>query len=161
MTERQKEIYDFIVAYIQENLYPPCHREIGAAVGWTSEPVVNYNLKQLQKKGYIEVKENTPRGIKVKGYKFVKEDVEVDGYIEAIKKQPKAGEWISCSERLPESDNYILLSFENYSIPEIGRYEIGKDGSGAFYPGDDEKSYVSYGLFVNAWQPLPEPYKGE
>ena len=26
---------------------------------------------------------------------------------------------------------------------------------------DTEKSYSSYGLFVNAWMPFPEPYKGE
>ena len=26
---------------------------------------------------------------------------------------------------------------------------------------DDEKSYSSYGIFVNAWMPLPEPYREE
>ena len=66
--------------------------------------------------------------------------------------------WITCSERLPENDNYILVSFDNFSMPDIARYEEDKEG-GAFYPGDDDKSYVSYGLFVNAWQPLPEPYQ--
>ena len=30
---------------------------------------------------------------------------------------------------------------------------------GAFYPGDEEKSYVSFGLIVNAWMPLPTPYR--
>lgn len=38
-------------------------------------------------------------------------------------------------------------------------YEADNDGNGAFYPGDDEKSYVEYDLFVNAWMPLPEPYR--
>lgn len=68
--------------------------------------------------------------------------------------------WIPVSERLPDVDKYILVSFENFTILDIGRYETDKDGSGAFYPGDDDKSYVEYGLFVNAWMPLPEPYKG-
>ena len=67
--------------------------------------------------------------------------------------------WIPVSERLPDVDKYILVSFENFTILDIGRYETDKDGSGAFYPGDDDKSYVEYGLFVNAWMPLPEPYR--
>ncbi|MCI9271823.1 MAG: DUF551 domain-containing protein [Dorea sp.] len=70
------------------------------------------------------------------------------------------GGWIPCSERMPEDGEYILVSFENYTLPDIARYEEDKDG-GAFYPGDEERSYVSYGLFVNAWQPLPESYRPE
>ncbi|MGN0384585.1 MAG: DUF551 domain-containing protein [Lachnospiraceae bacterium] len=69
--------------------------------------------------------------------------------------------WIPCSERLPETDEYILLSFENFTIADIGRYEIDEEGNGAFYPGDEDKSYASFGLFVNAWQPLPAPYQEE
>ena len=68
------------------------------------------------------------------------------------------GKWIPCSERLPEEEEYILLSFANYTGLDIGRYE--NDGENdKFYPGDDEKSYSSYGLFVNAWMELPKPYK--
>ena len=66
--------------------------------------------------------------------------------------------WIPISERLPEDESYILVSFENATMPDIARYEENDEG-GTFYPGDDEKSYSSYGLFVNAWMPLPEPYK--
>ena len=67
--------------------------------------------------------------------------------------------WIPVSERLPDADKYILVSFENFTISDIGRYETDKDGSGAFYPRGDDKSYVEYGLFVNAWMPLPEPFR--
>lgn len=68
------------------------------------------------------------------------------------------GKWIPYSEKLPEDESYILVSFENATMPDIARYEENDEG-GTFYPGDDEKSYSSYGLFVNAWMPLPEPYK--
>lgn len=68
--------------------------------------------------------------------------------------------WIPCEERLPESGSYVLVSFDNSTLADIGRWEVDEDGGGAFYAGDDEKSYVSYGLFVNAWMPLPEPWKG-
>ena len=72
----------------------------------------------------------------------------------------KETKWISCSEKLPEDESYILVSFENCAMPDIARYEENDEG-GTFYPGDDEKSYSSYGFFVNAWMSLPEPYKGE
>lgn len=67
--------------------------------------------------------------------------------------------WIPISERLPDPDEYVLLSFENYTMAAIGRYEKHGDGSGNFYEGDDEKPLLSFGLYVNAWMPLPEPYK--
>ena len=72
----------------------------------------------------------------------------------------KETQWIPCSERLPEDESYILVSFENSTMPDIARYEENDEG-GTFYPGDDEKSYSSYGFFVNAWMPLPEPYREE
>ena len=65
--------------------------------------------------------------------------------------------WIPVEEKLPEDDGYILVSFSNYTLADVARYKENEEG-GAFYPGDDEKSYVSYELFVNAWQPLPGPY---
>lgn len=69
--------------------------------------------------------------------------------------------WIPITERLPETDDYILISFGNYTLPDIGRYEIDAEGNGTFYPGDEAMSYASIGIFVNAWMPLPEPWKGE
>ena len=87
--------------------------------------------------------------------------------IDIIKNQPTCekkidgvnGGWIPVSERLPEPDQYILVSFSNFSLPDIGRYEQDADGNGAFYPGDDDRSYSSINVFVNAWMSLPEAYK--
>lgn len=66
--------------------------------------------------------------------------------------------WIPIDERQPETDTYILVSFENCNMLDIARYEEDKN-SGVFYPGDEEKSYISYGLIVNAWKPLPVTYE--
>jgi hypothetical protein len=68
--------------------------------------------------------------------------------------------WIPVEERCPEDDNYILLSFENFTIPAIGRYEEDEYG-GTFYLGDDDDDCKSVGLYVNAWMPLPNPYRKE
>ena len=65
--------------------------------------------------------------------------------------------WIPCSEP-PENDRYVLLSFENFSVPMVGRYEEDENG-GAFYVEDDDETCVSQDMFVNAWMNLPAPYK--
>lgn len=59
----------------------------------------------------------------------------------------------------PEDDDYILLSFSNYTLPLVGRYEADEDGGGAYYVGDDETSCSRHGLYVNAWMPLPKRYE--
>lgn len=49
----------------------------------------------------------------------------------------KETQWIPCSERLPEEEEHILLSFANCTGLDIGRYE--NDGENdKFYPGDEE-----------------------
>lgn len=79
---------------------------------------------------------------------------------EDAEENDRLGQWIPCSERMPEEEEYILLSFANYTGLDIGRYE--NDGENdKFYPGDEEETYAHYGLTVNAWMPLPEPYREE
>ena len=75
----------------------------------------------------------------------------------------KKTKWIPVEERLPESDDYILLSFENFSLPMVGHYETSEDGGGAFYLGDcnEEDTCISQDLYVNAWMLLPDPYRPE
>ena len=80
--------------------------------------------------------------------------------VKALEKQQNNG-WIPVDERLPDTNDYILLSFSNFTIPVVGRYEAEEDGSGAFYIGDEVETCVSQMLFVNAWMELPEPYKEE
>lgn len=68
--------------------------------------------------------------------------------------------WIPVWDELPSTEDYILLSFANFSIPLVGRYEEDEDG-GAFYIGDDEEPCMKQDIIVNAWMPLPECYKEE
>ena len=76
-----------------------------------------------------------------------------------LEQDEKENGWIPVSERLPETDDYILLSFANYSISLVGRCERDKDGSGIFYVGDDLISCLGNDLFVNAWMELPKRYE--
>lgn len=71
----------------------------------------------------------------------------------------KANGWIPVSERLPETDDYILLSFANFSIPLVGSYKKDKDDNDNFCIGDNPISCLDNDLIVNAWMGLPECYK--
>lgn len=71
--------------------------------------------------------------------------------------------WREINEELPDPGEYVLVSFENegVTLPDIATYEVDKQGNGAFYPSDCKATYASVGVFVNAWMPLPKPYKRE
>ena len=67
---RQKLILAFVRRFIEENDYPPTIREIGAAVGISSTSVVNYNLDQLEQKGYIIRNREVSRGLRLVDTQF-------------------------------------------------------------------------------------------
>ena len=67
--------------------------------------------------------------------------------------------WIPIEEALPDPDEHILVSFENFSIPMIGRYTVDDDDSGTFRIGDVDETFIENDLYVNAWMPLPESYR--
>ncbi len=89
------------------------------------------------------------------------EITETNADIQKIIEELDANPWNPISESLPTDNKYILLSFENFSVPCIGRYEEDKDGNGCFYVGDEDESLVSQGMFVNAWMDLPKSYREE
>src|SRR6188768_1397888 len=53
LTDRQREILDFITSSIVERGYPPTLREIGEHFGIRSTNGVNDHLKALEKKGHL------------------------------------------------------------------------------------------------------------
>ena len=72
MTSKQKEIYDFIISYMKENLFSPTVREIGMGVGLKSTSSVYTHLKNLQKHNLITMRESEPRTIRPVGYERVR-----------------------------------------------------------------------------------------
>lgn len=61
MTERQKEIYDYIEHFISENQCSSTVREITKAVGLKSTSTVHGHLDNMRKKGYITYIDSFPR----------------------------------------------------------------------------------------------------
>lgn len=65
---------------------------------------------------------------------------------------------ISGRERAPKTGEYVLLSFSNFDLPIVGRYEEDENG-GNYYIGDDTETCLQNDVYVNAWLPLPKCYK--
>ena len=76
-----------------------------------------------------------------------------------LEQDEKENGWIPVSERLPDPDKYILVSFENFPIPMIGIYTVDDDDGGAFRISDEDDSFLEHGLYVDAWMELTKRYK--
>jgi repressor LexA len=66
LTARQKRILEFIRGWVEQYGYPPSVREIGEAVGLVSPSSVAYQLKELERKGYLRRDPNRPRAVDVR-----------------------------------------------------------------------------------------------
>src|SRR5437867_8316586 len=66
LTERHRQILDFIEEQLQTRGYPPSVREIGEAVGLTSPSTVHAHLRTLQRLGYLRRDPTKPRAIEVR-----------------------------------------------------------------------------------------------
>ena len=73
----------------------------------------------------------------------------------------KSTNWIPVDEKLPDPDKHILVSFENFSLPMIGRYTVDDADGGTFRVGDEDESFIEHDLYVNAWMSLPKCYNNE
>lgn len=65
LTKRQKQILDFLDAYIGEHGYAPSFEEIARFFGYSSLATVHEHLSNLERKGYIRKTYNESRSIEV------------------------------------------------------------------------------------------------
>jgi repressor LexA len=65
LTERQRQVLEFVDAEVARRGYPPSVREIGEAVGLSSPSTVHAHLAALQDKGYLKRDPSKPRAIEV------------------------------------------------------------------------------------------------
>ena len=67
LSKRQREIFDFVVAYADKHGYPPTVREIGEAVGLASPSTVHAHLANLERAGFLKRDPTKPRALEVVG----------------------------------------------------------------------------------------------
>lgn len=70
--------------------------------------------------------------------------------LEMLKTEPTAPLW-NDAKKPPEDERYILLSYSNFSLPDVGQFRDGE-----YYPGDEDRSCKDFGFVVNGWMELPK-----
>jgi len=63
LSSKQQKIIDFIRRFLSDRQYPPTIRDIVTGCGLSSTSVVDYNLKILEREGYIHRHPEVSRGI--------------------------------------------------------------------------------------------------
>lgn len=65
ITKRQRDVYDFISSFVQQNGYSPSFEEIGQGLGLSSLATVHKHVCNLEKKGLLRRDYNRSRSIDV------------------------------------------------------------------------------------------------
>jgi repressor LexA len=65
LTNRQREIMEYILLEVEKKGYPPSVREIGEAVGLSSSSTVHAHLAKLEELGYLRRDPTKPRAIEI------------------------------------------------------------------------------------------------
>jgi len=69
LTQRQQEIWQFLVEYVDGHGYPPTVREIGEAVGLASPSTVHAHLANLERAGLLRRDPTKPRALELVGHR--------------------------------------------------------------------------------------------
>jgi repressor LexA len=67
LTDRQQEIWNFLIQYVDDHGYPPTVREIGEAVGLASPSTVHAHLANLERAGLLRRDPTKPRALELVG----------------------------------------------------------------------------------------------
>ncbi len=65
LTQRQQQVFDFILSYQDDNGMPPTRAEIALKLGFKSPNAAEEHLKALARKGAIEMIPGASRGIRI------------------------------------------------------------------------------------------------
>ena len=65
LTQRQREVFDFIRGYARDRGYPPAVRDIGRALGLASPSTVHAHLSKLERAGLVRRDPTKPRALEL------------------------------------------------------------------------------------------------
>src|SRR5438046_4168439 len=87
LTGRQREIWNFLVGYVDRHGYPPTVREIGEAVGLASPSTVHAHLANLERAGLLRRDTTKPRALELVG-----REKSADTVVDELTKLPLLGQ---------------------------------------------------------------------
>src|SRR5215471_13983736 len=100
LTERQQQIWNFLVAYVDRHGYPPTVREIGEEVGLASPSTVHAHLANLERAGFLRRDPTKPRALELIGR--TREDARPAAEADDVARLPLLGEIAAGSPLLAE-----------------------------------------------------------
>src|SRR5438045_8066149 len=108
LTQRQREIWEFIVGYVDGHGYPPTVREIGERVGLASPSTVHAHLANLERAGLLRRDPTKPRALELLGRERTVQQPVADGDVVRL---PLVGEIAAASPLLAEQniEEYVAL----------------------------------------------------
>lgn len=109
LSSKQQHVLDFICQFLKEQRYPPTVRDIVKGCKISSTSVADYNLKVLEKSGFIHRQREVSRGIQLLNQPtlFAQREVPIIGQI-------AAGEPIP----VPGSDTWNTAPMESIEVSE-------------------------------------------
>jgi len=108
LTQRQRQILDFILSEVNRKGYPPSVREIGQAVGLTSSSTVHSHLTALERKGFIKRDPTKPRALEVIDFRLNNKGISP----EKVKNVPLVGR-VAAGAPILAQDNIE----DNFALP--------------------------------------------
>ncbi|MBM4307256.1 MAG: transcriptional repressor LexA [Deltaproteobacteria bacterium] len=137
LTERQREIFEFIQGFIREKGYPPSIREIGEHFHIYPRAVFDH-LKALERKGYLKRQSTMSRGIEIRVFE---EDRLRKGGRPLIRDIPVLG-------RVAAGKPTLAVENVEGSIPLPTEWAKGKETFLLKVKGDSMSPYILPGDYV-------------
>lgn len=126
LSERQRQILEYIQKCVEEKGYPPSVREIGQAVGLSSSSTVHGHLNRLEQKGYLRRDPTNPRAIELLSPEHRRvpyQQVPVVGRVtagEPILAVENVETYVPLSKELFGDDELFVLKVRGESMIEAG-----------------------------------------
>ena len=126
LTRRQRDVFEYIKTYIDENGYAPCVRDICNALNLKSTSTAHAHLTKLEEKGYISRNPAKPRTILILSEQPKKErmvSVPVVGRVAAgipITAVENIEEYVTLPYSLLGSDDVFMLNVCGDSMIDAG-----------------------------------------
>ena len=116
LTPAQKQLYDWLVAYINENHYPPSIRQMMKAMNLRSPAPVQSRLERLREKGYVDWIDGKARTLRIvqpptSGLTILGA-IAAGGLVEPFTDETQTFDWSD----FQGNDNYYALQFKGNSM---------------------------------------------